>query len=311
MLHRILVWICVTMLLLAPCMALGEEEETVLVDAIAKPSLLESFSFDGDAEVLEIIFPQILDCDAALVRCGGETMLIDCASAAQAVRVTAMLEQLGVERIDYLVNTHPHHDHIEGLADVADKVEIGALYICFPEDITERMQKAVARAEERNIPVVHYGDGSRFTLGDAVVDVWMKYPEEGDLNQRSAVLRLQLGERTALFAADITKETQALLTEQIDPALLDIDVLKYPHHGKDALDEAFAAATSPLFAVITNNGGMTSGASRKFLGNAHIAFSTTVPGFVSCATDGQTWLVQRLAMDKPATTVTSRPWITN
>ena len=310
MLHKALVWMCAMLLLAVPCTVLGEEEG-VLVDAIAKPSLLESYAFPEDAELLEIIFPQVRDCDAALVRCGGETMLIDCASTSQAVRVTALLEQLGLEKIDYLVNTHPHHDHIEGLADVADKVEIGAMYIGFPEDITERMEKAVARAETRNIPVVHYGDGDRFTLGSAVVDVWMKYPEEGDLNQRSAVLRLQLGERTALFAADITKETQALLAEQIDPALLDIDLLKYPHHGKEALEPSFLAATSPLFAVITNNAGMTSAASRKCLGNAHIAYSTTVPGFVYCVTDGQTWVVQRMAMDKPATTVTSRPWITN
>ena len=63
--------------------------------------------------------------------------------------------------------------------------------------------------------------------------------------------------------------------------------------------------------MITNNAGMTSSASRKCLGNAHIAYSTTVPGFVYCVTDGQTWVVQRMAMDKPATTVTSRPWITN
>ncbi|MGN1019767.1 MAG: ComEC/Rec2 family competence protein [Aristaeellaceae bacterium] len=311
MLHKVMVWLCVMLLLAAPLTALGEEEKTVLVDAISKPSLLEEFAFPEGAELLEIFFPQVRDCDAALVRCGGKTMLIDCASASQGTRVTALLEQLGVERIDYLVNTHPHNDHIEGLPYVADKAEIGALYICFPEDITERMKKAVAVAEERNIPVVQFGDGSSFDMGGTAVDVWMKYPEEGDLNQRSAVLRLQLGERTALFTADITKETQELLAGQIDPALLDIDLLKYPHHGKETLQADFLAATSPVFAVITNNGGMTSSASRKCLGNAHIAYSTTVPGFVYCVTDGETWLVQRLAMDKPATTVTSRPWITN
>ena len=305
MLHKALVWMCAMLLLAVPCTVLGEEEG-VLVDAIAKPSLLESYAFPEDAELLEIIFPQVRDCDAALVRCGGETMLIDCASTSQAVRVTALLEQLGLEKIDYLVNTHPHHDHIEGLADVADKVEIGAMYIGFPEDITERMEKAVARAETRNIPVVHYGDGDRFTLGEAVLDVWMKCPDTCNLNERSAQIRVQLGERTMLFTADMQAKTQQALLEQVDPALLDIDLMKYPHHGKEALRPEFLSAATPLFAVVTNNGGKSSYTGRKCLAYAHIPYANTVPGYVYCVTDGQTWLVQRLAMDHPVT-VTSRP----
>ena len=305
MLRKAYVWVCMMLTLLMPCTGLGEKA-SVLVDAITTPAALEGFSFAEDAALLEIVFPQILDCDAALLRCGGETMLIDCASAQQAGRVTAMLEQLGVEKIDYLVNTHPHYDHIEGLANVADTVEVAGLYICFPEDISDQMKKAVQAAQTRNIPVLHFGDGDRFTLGEAVLDVWMKCPETCNLNERSAQIRVQLGERTMLFTADMQAKTQQALLEQIDPALLDIDLMKYPHHGKETLQAEFLAATTPLFAVVTNNGGKSSYTGRKCLSYAHIPYANTVPGYVYCVTDGQTWLVQRLAMDHPVT-VTSRP----
>ncbi|MGN0746039.1 MAG: ComEC/Rec2 family competence protein [Aristaeellaceae bacterium] len=306
MLRRAVVWVCLMLAVLLPCHGLGEEAETILVDAITDPAAMEGFSFAEGAELLEVVFPQILDCDAALVRCGGETMLIDCASSGQASRVTAMLEQLGVTRIDYLVNTHPHYDHIEGVANVADAVEVAGLYICFPETETDAMVKALEAARKREIPILQFGDGDRFTLGDAVLDVWMKCPEDYTLNERSAQIRLQFGERTMLFTADMQSKTQLVLMEHVDPALLDIDLMKYPHHGKEELRAEFIEITSPVFAVVTNNGGKSSYYGRKCLSYAHIPYANTVPGYVYCVTDGQTWLVQRLAMDHPITT-TSRP----
>lgn len=281
-------------------------EETVLVDGITKPETADAFSFAEDAELLEIAFPQILDCDAALLRCGGQTMLLDCATAQQSGRVTAMLEQLGVTELDYVVNTHPHYDHIEGLEAIASAVTVKAFYICHSETETDHMVKAMDVCEKYGIPVVHYADGDQFQLGNTVIDVWLKCDASCNLNERSAQMRVQFGQRTMLFTADMMPKTQKALLAQVDPELLDIDLLKYPHHGKTTLSNDFIAATSPVFAIVTNNGGKSSREGRKCLSYKHIPYANTVPGYVYCVTDGQTWLVKRLDMDKPVT-VTSRP----
>ncbi|MGN0777945.1 MAG: ComEC/Rec2 family competence protein [Aristaeellaceae bacterium] len=304
MLRRTVGWFLIMLMAVLPLTALGEE--VVLVDGIANPDAAAAFAFPEGAELLEIIFPQVRDCDAALLRCGGQSILIDCASPAQAWRVTDMLEQLDVTRLDYIINTHPHYDHIGGFGEIADAVAVGGLYISFPENADEQMRQAVQAAASRNVPVRPYGDGDRLTLGDAVMDVWMKYPDTGSLNDCSAVIRVQFGERTALFTADITVRAQKLLMEQVDPALLDIDLLKYPHHGKEGLAKGFLEAMSPRYAVITNNGGVNSRPSRRVLGYAHIPFSVTVPGYVRCVTDGHIWVVDRIAMDHPIV-MTPRP----
>lgn len=292
-------------LMLLPCSALTEAAP-VLVDRINAPDEYASFAFAQDAQLLEIVFPQILNCDAALLRCGGESMLIDCASAQQAQRVINLLEQLGVDKLDYVVNTHPHYDHLQGLEMIAQAVEVKELRVCFDENETKHMAAAMAVCEQYQIPVTHFGDGDRFTLGDAVIDVWLKGDEEWSLNERSAQMRVQLGERTALFTADMESKLQGRIVEVIPPELLDIDVLKYPHHGLTALGADMLAATSPLFAVITNNGGRSTRASRAGLKAEGIPFAITIPGYVSLTTDGHTWLAERLSMDKPVT-VTSRP----
>ena len=63
-------------------------EIPVLVDRINSPKEHADFAFAPDAKLLEIYFPQVLSADAAYLRFGGETMMIDCATAELAVRIT-------------------------------------------------------------------------------------------------------------------------------------------------------------------------------------------------------------------------------
>lgn len=67
--------------------AAGEGADKTVINRINAPDVSADFAFAEDADLLEIIFPQILDCDAAFLRCGGETMLIDCATSGQARRI--------------------------------------------------------------------------------------------------------------------------------------------------------------------------------------------------------------------------------
>lgn len=300
-------WAILLILTLLPCIAAAESApETILVDHINAPKAQSDFAFSEGADLLEIVFPQILDCDAALIRCGGQTMLLDCATAQQANRVTAMLAQMGVTELDYVVNTHPHADHITGLEAITEAVTVKTFYIAHAEDETKHMVSALKLCEEKGIPVIHYGDGDQFQLGNAVLDVWLKCDESCNLNERSAQIRLQYGDRTMLFTADMLAATEKALLEHVDHDLLDIDLLKYPHHGKKAMTNAFLEVATPVFAIITNNGGKNAQRGRKCLNSKHIAYANTVPGYVSCTTDGQTWLIERLTMDQPVK-VTSRP----
>ena len=168
------------------------------------------------------------------------------------------------------------------------------------------MTAAMEVCEKHGIPVTSIEDGDQIMLGDTVIDVWLKGDESWSLNERSAQMRVQFGDRTALFTGDMEAKIQQRLLEVIPAEQLNIDVLKYPHHGLEAMNKDFLAALSPEFAVITNNGGKMTRAARGCLKSAKVPFAVTVPGYVALITDGQTWLAERIPMDK-AVTVTSRP----
>jgi len=285
---KALLWLVV--LVLAWTCALAESP--VVVDRVNAPKNHADFAFAEDAALLEVYFPHIMNCDAALLRCGGETMLIDCASAKYAPRVVQMLEHLGITEIDCVVNTHPHYDHLEGLETLAQTVKVKELRISFPEDYDEQMLKAIQTAQQYGIPVSQYADGDQWTLGDAVIDVWLKGDESWYLNDQSAVMRVQFGQRTMLFTADIERSTMMRLAEVIPAEALDIDIMKFPHHGKNGLNVAFREKTSPLLCIITNTDS-SKHKSIETLRRHKIPYVCTTPGILSLRCDGTAWLVER------------------
>lgn len=289
MLRRIIALLLAALMLTAAAGA--EEAQTVVIDRINAPEVQADFAFAEDAALLEVIFPQILNCDAALLRCGGETMLVDCATQGQAKRIINMCEQLGITRIDRVVNTHPHEDHIGGFRDLIKEVEVGELWICFPEDYNTHMQKAVGFAQKAGIPVVQYADGDVLTLGGATIGVWKLEGKQSEMNDCSAQFMLTFGDRTLLMAADLEKAGQEKFTE-MKGAALDADVLKYPHHGLEKLTDAYAEAVSPAYMVVTNNQRSTEG--KKYITRSGIPCAWTVPGLVTLTTDGAVWVAERI-----------------
>ncbi|MGN1368122.1 MAG: ComEC/Rec2 family competence protein [Aristaeellaceae bacterium] len=284
-------FVTLLLLLLLAVPASAEDAPPILVDRINAPEEHADFAFAEDAPLLEVIFPQILNCDAALLRCGGETLLVDCATQGQAVRIINMCKQLGITHIDRVLNTHPHADHIGGLNNLMKEVTVGELWICFPADYNNHMKNAVAAAERAGVPVRSFADGDVLTLGGATIEVWKLDGRADQLNDCSAQLLVTYGERTMLMAADLEAEGQKQMVA-LHGDKLDADILKYPHHGIDVLREDYKAAVSPLFLVVTNNHRQTAG--WKAIQRGDIPFAYTVPGFVCAFTDGTTWLTHRI-----------------
>ena len=98
----------------------------------------------------------------------------------------------------------------------------------------------------------------------------------------------------------INPTLQKRLVESVPAELLDVDILKYPHHGIQALNAEFREAVSPLFAVITNQDYERMANTKQRLRQNEIPFAFTLKGPVAVCTDGTTWLVERLPID-PAT----------
>ncbi len=291
MLKRIFVLLLMLAVLLP---ALAEENALpVVINRVDDLEACSDFAFAEDADLLQITFPQMVDCDAILLRCGGETMLVDACKQAYSERIVDLCKQLGVTRIDRVVNTHPHEDHLGGFREVIKEIEVGELWICFPEDINNHMKSAVNAANRAGIPIKTYADGDVLTLGGATIEVWKLEGKIGEMNDCSAQMKVTFGERTMLLAADLQQNGQQKMVELHGEAL-DADILKYPHHGIEVLREDYMAAVSPLFLVVTNNHRQTAGWKWITSGKAGVPYAYTVPNLVHLTTDGATWIAEKI-----------------
>ncbi len=204
--------------------------------------------------VLRITFLDVGQADAVLIQApGGRTALVD----AGRHDIVPLLGRFGVREIDLLVATHPHADHIGGMAGV-----IAAFPVRFYMDngephATQTYRRLLAALEAR--PEITYLEASPRTLalGEVEIDVLPLLPRgTTEHNDRSVSLLVRFGEFRAFLSGD--SEVRQLTHLVNRGAVTGATLLKAPHHGSDnGFTWEFLNAARPRVVVISvgrNNG---------------------------------------------------------
>ena len=210
--------------------------------------------------------------------------------------VSPFLWRKGIRRLDRLVVTHAHPDHLGGLPAVARNFRIGEVWEAErpPEG---KAYAALDAALGGEVPRRTVGRGFTVREHDAVIEVLNPAPgpDPGDAageNDRSLVLRLTCGGASFLFAGDIGREAEAAVL-QASPDVR-ARVLKVPHHGSDTSSSAeFLKAVAPEYAVISAGEGNRYGFPRAGVLERYAAagvrvFRTDRDGAVEFSIDGNT-----------------------
>jgi competence protein ComEC len=202
-------------------------------------------------EVLTITAIDVGQGDAFLVESPRVRMLYDAGEGDVAAR---WLRSQGRPAIDVAVVSHPHLDHVGGMADVLRSVEVGALwYRPMPNELAE-VDEMLAIADEREVAVRAPAAGERTTVGDLDIEVLGPPPGRpyrytgSELNDSSLVLRLTWGDRRLLLTGDVERAAQGDLLAW--PRLLEAEAMTVPHHGAGTTDPAFLEAVGAQVALI-------------------------------------------------------------
>lgn len=252
-------------------------------------------SFASRANVPGELVIEIIDVgqgDSALVISPeGKAMLIDAGEMWSVAAVFKALNAHDIDTIDYLVATHPHKDHIDGLIDVLEAYKVKAFVETGRSVNVNPYQSLLLEVKKRNIPVITAREGMSLPLGDVSISVLSpgeKLPE--DIDDCSLVLHLSYGKFSALFVGDIGKAIEQDLVSR--DAISPITLLKVAHHGSlTSSTEAFINRALPKYAVISvgkdNSYGHPSAFVLMRLGIVGATvFRTDVHGTVTFTTDG-------------------------
>ena len=226
--------IAALLLLAALLMPLAFAEDSVIINLVDDP--YADYSFEEGADILEIVFPRVYSSDCAILRYQGQVMMIDASTKNQTMRnrIYTACDTIGVDHIDIAYNSHPHDDHIDGFQYVNEYAPISKLLITFPVNFDSHMKAAVRYMNEHDVPVENVENGDVITLGDGAVTMTViQYRYSGwTVNDQSAMLMVQYGDRRFLFVGDNENRSQKWHVENPPAVGLKADIMKYPHHGQ-------------------------------------------------------------------------------
>ena len=204
----------------------------------------------GALDPMEVHFIDAGQGDATLIKCGGQNLLIDTSISDKGTAIQNYLTKQGVEKLDYLVLTHPDSDHIGGAPVVITKFEIGQVFISNFEKDNSTYRKMIQALDDKMLKASVPEVGSTFSLGSAVCTVLAPNNTYEDPNNASVALLIQNGENRFLFTGDAEEEAEKdILANGLD---LKADVYKAGHHGsRTSSCEELLDAVDPEFAVIS------------------------------------------------------------
>lgn len=228
---------------------------------VPKAAVDSFISKDAD---LEIHYIDVGQGDCSLILWEGASMLIDSGESQYADTVLTYLEEHGVDKLDYIIATHPHSDHMGGMAEIISSIDTDK--VIAPKTTNEMTPTTNTYRDFLNalsakaIKLSAAKTGTVHTLSGTTAASVSKQPprfeilapvdDYDDLNNYSIMLRLTYGSTSYLFTGDIERQAERDVLET--GAELDADVLKVAHHGSSSSTcEEFYEAVSPQICVIS------------------------------------------------------------
>lgn len=184
--------------------------------------------------------------DSILVVNDNKTMLIDASTNQMGSKVVQYLNELGITRIDYLIGTHPHEDHIGGLDDVIKNFDIGKIYMPKKQANTKTFEDVLNAVKSKNLKISSPTIGEKFNVGNAQCEVMYVSNDAENTNNCSIVIQMDFEGVKYLFTGDMESDAESTRNWN------EIDILKVGHHGsKTSSSKKFLNQTKPKVALIS------------------------------------------------------------
>lgn len=225
-------------------------------EASLQPTNLENISvatgndcitpIDINEDTLRVYFFDVGQADSILIVNNGQSMLIDAGNNEDGNLVVDNIKKIGISKLDYVVGTHPHEDHIGGLDDVIKSFKVGK--VMMPKTITntKTYEDVIDAITNKNLKVTVPKIGYTFKVGNANCEIMSIGDNSENLNECSIVIKLEYDGINYLFTGDAEAANERARSWP------KIDILKSGHHGSStSSSQEFLNQTMPQIIVIS------------------------------------------------------------
>ena len=191
--------------------------------------------------------------DSMLIQVNGKNLLIDSGPKESKSKILSYLDSISISKLDYIVSTHPHEDHIGNMSAIIDKYKLGSFFAPKVEYTTSSFEKMIESLVRKNLKInVIKADSNTIDLGEGTkVTVFSPFNETySNINDYSPIIKIEYGNNSFLFTGDASNDLEDKVLSK-NPNLKS-DVLKIGHHGSaTSTSKSFLNAINPSIAVIS------------------------------------------------------------
>ncbi|AOR24065.1 ComEC/Rec2 family competence protein [Clostridium taeniosporum] len=192
--------------------------------------------------------------DASLIQVNNMNMLIDSGPKESRKKILNYLNSLNIEKLDYVIATHPHEDHIGNMAKIIRNFKVDKFYAPKVENSSSSFEKMVDALKDKKLKInvlnknttsLYLGNNTRITVFSPTKNSY------DNLNNYSPVMKIQYGNTSFLFTGDAEKEieNEILLDSNNN---IKSDVIKIGHHGSSTSStKTFIEKVNPSIAIIS------------------------------------------------------------
>lgn len=248
-------------------------------------------AFPADAKSpLTVHFLDVGKADCIVIQTpNGRHMLIDAGKKKHADLICSYLNKENIKKLDVVVGTHPHKDHIGALDDIIEDYAVGQVYLPDVSTDTKAYEDVRDVIRKKGLPIMTAKAGVEIRL-DPALKITILAPAKdhySEINNYSAVIKLAYRKKSFLFTGDAKKLSESEMLSW-NAAALNVDVLKVGGHGDHSCtSRKFLKAVTPDYAVIST--GADERVDEKTLDRLKIygrVYRTDIDGRIIMKTDG-------------------------
>lgn len=197
---------------------------------------------------LYVYFIDVGQADSILIVNNNQSCLIDAGNNQDGEKVVSFIKSKGISKIDYIIGTHPHEDHIGGLDDVINNFEIGKIFLPDIQTTTKTFEDVLIAIEKKDYKIYSLKTKDIFNVGNAEFEVKTdSIIDKNNLNLSCNIIKMEFNNVKFLFTGDAETENEKLISnwEQID-------FLKVAHHGSStSTSDKFIKQIRPKYSIIS------------------------------------------------------------